>query len=1082
MPFSRFLILTLVFTTILPLCSISQTVTLTDNANDLTVCGAAGSFSVDITNNNAGTISGVTFTVALFPGLEYVPGSVSGGTFTGQIADSLFLSLANIPAGQTQNVQFSLEAPCQATTSGSATMDYIVTYNTGSQTIASNPFLVKRPSLSLPSFTNQTFAGDPGVTFERCVNIFNGGQGELDSFSVFIVRDGSELFYSGFSLGATGPSLTPTVSGDTLKFEFTGSNFTSVGDMDALFELGESFDLCYDVQSLTCFLSSPSTFTVYWGCNGDTCQIQTRTANVTGGNKAPAISMQDRTRENRCYGTGVTEVEVVVRNLGTGLARNIILSPYNGGGGATAASIDTSSVTWHPQGGTPISLHPDSVQDHIGSPLLACLGPNPIRRMFLTIPEIQAGSRDTLRYLIDDCCKTWCDDDPFFASRVFLPFSYQDSCLVNSYNGFNGLVQRNAGRILGLTAQPPSLVFDGDTFQVSITHPNWELFKGVTGQYLIAELILPTGIDYLGGTSNIYFEDPSANLFLPSGVVQNGDTLRATFPLPVPSGFGLPNSNLNVNLVVDCNDPCDGGVVGIDYRILQVPDPSCSCEAVLACFSFDQIVDCGICNNNGNSGAALTSFEVRRTNYGLPDNDDNGLPDPTGNLDFNLVRTDQLMFGDTLQTQMKIKILPDSLTGLNQGQVTLALENGGYLTLLQYSVEVYDSVTGNRYTMAVPAPLVTPSGNDNTYQFDFNTLAPSNAPVGFQFEQGDSITFTAEYRLSTNIGTILLVNLASCEMSISNGAGGLAEVGPAYRIFRDIGYSYNRFGFSFIDVFACSATPSGEDYRFALGNCCATAGGGNAFPFEYRNWATASQVRIIPPPGIVLSDVELLYTRTTGSNQSQVHTIPMEPDTIMGDTLIYTAMLDSMQQNGGSIPAGDDDFGSFVSYRMTPNCEALPDTNAPIVYMIDWDVIPQLQTTGAANPYRRTWENVELKAPRLDLTALLPVVPAIQPSVQVAFQLRNPAATGAADSVWVSFRSPSGLISISAIRDLSTGQYLSQSNGVFATDRLEIDSTRILEATVEYFNCNLDSIELLAGWDCRARPFNPDCRETLAKR
>lgn len=102
--------------------------------------GAPGTYKVDIVNNNAAALS-ATFSLALPAGMEYVVGSMTGGTqlSIANLQNPTF-TLNSIPVGNTLQITFSARINCGYS---AATINYSVisagsTVATGSSAVAAN--------------------------------------------------------------------------------------------------------------------------------------------------------------------------------------------------------------------------------------------------------------------------------------------------------------------------------------------------------------------------------------------------------------------------------------------------------------------------------------------------------------------------------------------------------------------------------------------------------------------------------------------------------------------------------------------------------------------------------------------------------------------------------------------------------------------------------------------------------------------------------------------------------------------------------------------------------------------------------
>ncbi|MCF6293381.1 MAG: acyl-CoA dehydrogenase family protein, partial [Robiginitomaculum sp.] len=270
-------------------------------------------------------------------------------------------------------------------------------------------------------------------------------------------------------------------------------------------------------------------------------------------------------------------------------------------------------------------------------------------------------------------------------------------------------------------------------------------------------------LDKIGGhaqdTSELFFEDVQGDLWNPTSVVQILDTVRAFFNLPQTPGFSLEKANLKIKLVPDCSGgPCSGGPLTVDYTMHQVADTSCSCVSIIGCGSITVNVHCGICPADcQDGGLVFTGFDSQRLNYGLPDNNDDGLPDGFGSIDMTKVRTKYLMLRDTLFTRFHGYVdttaaNPTWAEGFAQSTIT----RGNVLTAVSYEVRIVDASTNTVYTCPLAAPTIVTMGTTRSFSYDLDTAALSGClPPGFVYEVDDSVEVTAIYVVSANPGGIV---------------------------------------------------------------------------------------------------------------------------------------------------------------------------------------------------------------------------------------------------------------------------------------------------------------------------------------
>lgn len=157
---------------------------------------------------------------------------------------------------------------------------------------------------------------------------------------------------------------------------------------------------------------------------------------------------------------------------------------------------------------------------------------------------------------------------------------------------------------------------------------------------LVYELILPACLEYVPG-SILITNVNGVVLGVPDVETVNQDTVLLTYS----ANWGATNAIIAFDVIQDCNQCSAGGTELITVNSFYTPDLNCGCQLLLGCIEFPIELLCPVeCE-----GANLLEFSAQRINFGLPDNNNDGVIDPTSAiLDTSLVSTNKLMFGDTL--------------------------------------------------------------------------------------------------------------------------------------------------------------------------------------------------------------------------------------------------------------------------------------------------------------------------------------------------------------------------------------------------------------------------------------------------
>ena len=117
----------------------------------------------------------------------------------------------------------------------------------------------------------------------------------------------------------------------------------------------------------------------------------------------------------------------------------------------------------------------------------------------------------------------------------------------------------------------------------------------------------------------------------------------------------MTHSYFDLDLTGDCS--AGGGWVTVGMQLFYVMDTNCAepYRIYMSCKEDPMtLLNCpGACPH----GLVFQGFDVERTSFGQSDNDEDGLPDATNNLDFSKIKLNRVMHGDTFDTKFTSKIL-----------------------------------------------------------------------------------------------------------------------------------------------------------------------------------------------------------------------------------------------------------------------------------------------------------------------------------------------------------------------------------------------------------------------------------------
>ena len=353
---------------------------------------------------------------------------------------------------------------------------------------------------------------------------------------------------------------------------------------------------------------------------------------------------------------------------------------------------------------------------------------------------------------------------------------------------------------------------------------------------------------------------------------------------------------------MDCNTFTGSNT--IQYYLDEVADTSCSCVTRLGCYSFNYQTGCNSPSECPGGGLVSRGFDAWRHNLGLPDNNDDGLPDGSGTIDSTRIALRTLMFGDTLRTILQARVDTTAIDSIwLNGSGTQSITPGTRFSAISGTLTIYDSSASAVYNcpLTVPAPVTAGNARSWTYGISVSDIA-AFVPPGFAYETGDSLVFESYYRVSSNPGNYF-ASLDVDNNFVLTSVNHTSTCGTPSSSINLSGYYFTGCCLNEWEVEGCNNRRVSENYYLSIGNCCSNYAGGNMFPYEYRHWAHLLQSRVIIPPGYEYVASDFRFVRTRGTAATQSTTVPITPVNISNDTIYFDANA-QFQVNGGPMPHG----------------------------------------------------------------------------------------------------------------------------------------------------------------------------------
>ncbi len=1086
------------------------------NPDGLSVCGSAP-MEVTITNTTGNALQNATVTVKFSTsagtdcGLVYAPGSVSGAQ-EGDISNlgAPVFQLQNMAAGAAVTFTIDLEAPCSVGNCIDNAEFFVneitLNYTGGNTSITTDPYEIATALLVITQVNNYVMGGVKGDVLQRKISIINTRPAPLSSF-VF-----TDSHQGGIEISSNqGNDISP--GGNVFQLEIGGSDFAAVGDGDQLLELNESIVITENILITDCGVdisSTVSNINVGWGCNGEICQQTTVNAIVTIAEspKLPILVWEPITSVPECFcGDRPYQQGMVITNVGNGAASEITLdllqtSPV--GGGIDTASFAADSL------GVPIDL--TVVVGAINTPVTPCSGPPMSDNLSVILQSLAPGASVTLTwdvYFCDQFCQqpaiSWHYKHSYFKECPPNPFIFTEDWIEVNDSGLGMTV------ILGDDATGP--LQDDSTYTINYTL-NYDSLALLDDELLL-EIAIPCGMNW----------DPDNELILngqaPGSISFNQGseflTITASYQLPLSSNIGTTS----FDFTWDCEDLCFESQICIDSVESSCPALQMCTAPPVNIIGFDvttTILKCGdyppgcnlqYCSSKGlvhecpvdsicinaPPGYIAYDFEAYRANYGLPDNDNDQFADGSGQLDMNLIRKDRAIAGDTLHAAMKGIVITDepgttfpfaqaeiAFLGSHfsvQNQQALLSETG--IVPIGGSVRIFDSSANTWYDCTAPIPTPTDDARIiYTYDLSPAIIGGCGLPANFQYSQGDSIQFEADYRINYNL---------KLEPD-AEPLWGLVAMQPKFLVFDNDTSMYEPLNcgcdYQNIEV-------SGYQYNllpgnFALPPCSPMTGfvsgtlidlrlhDNNFFPYEYRNLLTVEAVQLQLPSNVSLLQSRISFIRFQNATSNLISNVALSPTFSNG---FYHFDLEAYQ-----MPPLEEGFSIFMQYLFEGECD-IPGA-IPLTAITTLDFVPglgenpdPLKLTVTANALRPLIPILSAEAPICDLISfnnqMVLDFNFINFQTIVASQMSGPS-----PNTWMYFTSPTGQVTDFQIIDLTTNQPLPSSNGVFQFGSYPV-GLKPFRLIATNNSCAIETVEMHFGWHCSpyTSPIQDPCYENI---
>ena len=1042
------------------------------NPSDIHICQEGKYLDIEIRNTTLNTVSAVTAAVELPNGFYYDLGTVSGTGVTESNVTNLskpVFAMGNIGVATARTFKIKVKTDCGLSSflngGGLAAYKVIVSYTGGNQSKISSPLTVLQPSLVFSSISNQLNTVDIGDVFIRELKVKNEGSGKLSKIEILrITKSGIKL--TGTNKGVSSASFDTTIT--TLDSTF----LKTIGNGNIYLERNEHFELIDTFKVLNCNNLSVN-YKLNWYCGASICKQKTNSANSTISSKSPSIVLTNKSSVTSCLESSTShEQRAVLYNVGNDTARLVKLNVFQtrsvGYSNAILSQIITSSFKYS----TGLNKAKNTVSPYkttatINSGQFSCLPSNAKGQAYVSLPNLAPGDSLVVWWKTNSCCPTTCGPSVYinrWKSEVF----YSDQCLDEAKTspvwGSYGFYQGT--RISKLA---PTDVLNNDTVSIDFDISMLRLISPKKTSKFEIELDLGNGLKHSLNKDDIKFSHHNGSTWVPDVITKTGNKVTAKF-YGAPT-VTLPRSELRVILIGDCSSLSSNIDVQYNIKMTYNPDTSCasSCGFDVYCSSNTLKLHCAA---GCSVGLHFNGFSTKRISFGLPDNNNDGQPDSAGSLNMSKVKTRQIMMGDTLLSTFNGKVYSSSsISNWTYGKAHSKLNYGYYLDVVEAGLKIYRG--GNLMINCNNVPISSSvSGLSKSFDFDIgvNSLMTAGCAVysTFKYSNLDSLVLDVKYKVTKNPGNRIFELNFQNEFYLASASNVKYACDSFSSKINLVGSYFTNWGPNIIPNKGCNLASLSQNFYFGVGSCCSNYGGNDKFPYEYRGWAKLNEVILHLPTSFdyVKSDLIQYSTKGDGLVLTQRVNNLNSYKKVGNDVFIRTDSL--YKDKGGILNISDDGFhGSFLP-TLRANCNS-NNGNNNVNYSFVFERLGHYGS-GYDTVYTNTsFDVIEYEKPEIEIIAQQKHVSAYTDTAIWKIRLRNSSKISNANYVWLG-GSSLGSSSIVEVIDLNTNQPLPSLNGIFKYGILNALNQADFLVKAVYTNCNEDSLELNAGFNCNQYP------------
>lgn len=1087
-------VLTILF--VLPF--ISKAVTVTDSAvaSNVQVCLKREVVRLAFSVGSSGT-TGSYLDIKLptgftWEGIAYGP-LVAGGsgsntmTYVGVVGGKHRITFGSSTQNQSIRLGFYQKAGCGAGTSSFTVQDSLFFYEgSGSLNLsATNAFNGAAPSLSITSVVNTPSIAGVGVNVVRQYVVTNGGFGSTSNFilvddflnGAWNIDNGS--FYinpSGVNYNISNTLIAD--NGDSVIVRFNPSIIQQIGDGDTLFENGESFVLNYTGLTMNCGDNSNniiSNLHTSWLCNGVMCTYTlSSTAISITVPSAPAITQIPRGARTFCTENSYRTVDtLLVRNSG-GVATNleVLISSSQwpnvpvSGASSYLGWFDTSLIRYK-IGASGVLLKPSHTilatnnYSNYGCNTSNLPLPTRIRLLFPFLNTNDTLFIFTSTYFCTQNmpgCKSQTIDFVYLPaySGLVSDLNYKNACGNISYSTSRAIIRPYEIINVGFENRTKTEVVCSDTFNIRIS-PQSILSQTPTdlrwkNAYLDIKVSLPAVLNYNSSYSSlqqVYYVTNSGSIYYPY-YRPDANTFR----------FSTNNYQGTGEFVVRTVAASGGYCTSVwEYQ-----------------FQVNVVMDSTICNNSNNvskltcvsgnfnynsqscivccpEGLMLLSSNYSRTTLGLPDNDNNKVPDLTGSIDTTIINRNYTLTGDTARITVKT-LVKTSLAHTQWENIKFgAILPGGVFSRWDF--------------IKATALIKRPSSTDTFMTTTSYTLLPGDSIVNdfssiSNLVDGDTVIYTLYVKDIMAANTLYSGNIIP-GFWVSHSPNG-----QRFSCYNSVlPYTHIQM-YSTVDhptvhtISSCNQIQSRSRFLFSVGS--EKFNGSNIFQNEIRNVWIPYSMSTKYPLGYTFDSI-IVYTHISQGITSSFSYRNNVPFTLNGDSVVI--FLRDMYQNfGGTIRMPDEGFQLEIYTYMKPSCKV---TSGSTLQNSFNNKYINLITNQILSPGNGTRGQYTYLAPSFILNSTNPVHLGYTKNANWPITITN-ASTQTVPNVWL-YIEPKASLPVDSVK-IGSVIFTPDINGFFRLGTFIGNEAKNYTVYSKNLACNPDSLSVYIGYGCDGYPIS----------